>query len=275
MLERKAGSVGEIISAAREITTQFGLDSTGTEVWYRGHGSAHESLQPSLYRPETQRYRYDETTLVEEFRALSAQLTDSKPADDWEWYFLARHHGLPSRLLDWSEGILPALYFALRPNVPVDRPAFEDALRRPAAEPTFDLDGPCIWVLEAASLNVASKNEDLVYIPGGPSTADYLTSAMASPSAGTLPLAIYPPRANRRIVAQQGVFTVHGTDMRSLDELAKGNPQIKLGRILLDRSRIPHMYEELEMLGVSALTLFPDLDNVARHVCWRQQPSTA
>jgi len=42
-------------------------------------------------------------------------ITEWRPENKWEWYFLMQHYGAPTRLLDWSDGalVLVALYFAL------------------------------------------------------------------------------------------------------------------------------------------------------------------
>ena len=58
----------------------------------------------------------EEQDLRLEFKRRGSQLAgEGKPSDHWERYFLMEHYGVPTRLLDWSDGALVALYFALKP----------------------------------------------------------------------------------------------------------------------------------------------------------------
>jgi hypothetical protein len=52
--------------------------------------------------------------LLEEFKARARPLLSCTPADDWEWLALAHHHGLATRLLEWTEHPLVAAFWAVQ-----------------------------------------------------------------------------------------------------------------------------------------------------------------
>jgi hypothetical protein len=77
------------------------------------------------------------------------------------------------------------------------------------------------------------------------------------------PVAIYPLQRNARQHAQRGFFTIHGEDLRSLDEL--DSPSL-IRRVLLPKPAWNDAFKFLEDAGIDEFLMFPDLDGLARHL---------
>ena len=97
-----------------------GEDAIGP--WFRGHQKADWLLKPKLYRDRNYGQVAEmnvEDEIREEFIKRAPILCETLPdgseeRTEWEWYFIMQHFGTPTRLLDWTEGALIALYFAVR-----------------------------------------------------------------------------------------------------------------------------------------------------------------
>lgn len=100
------------------------------DMWvFRGQLDATWDPSPQIDRAEflayRQKYKWTrdrhERWLLEEFKKGARPHAHLPPQDQWEWLALAQHHGLATRLLDWTSNPLGALYFACeRPEAPND-----------------------------------------------------------------------------------------------------------------------------------------------------------
>lgn len=220
--------------------------------WFRGEPSVDTPLLPRLYRKKEDGGDHDENRLLQFFRMKAPSLglgyTPDREATD-QWLFLAQHVGLPTRLLDWSEGSLMALYFALVEKEPI------------------------VWMLNPIELNNLSLSEEgkvdstyytfpLTWV--GDNNIGHLNvrGAWEKDKVGTdLPVAIYPTNIHPRMTVQRSCFTIHGKRKECLNKLIDS---AHLKRYVINPSKSEEMMHDLRMLGVSQATLFPDLDALAK-----------
>ena len=104
-------SVGDLIAKIDELE--------GGKWLFRGHAISTWELKCGLDRKDLKAVRGKltrneyERKILDQFKSRSAPYLKIVPNNDWEWLSLAQHHGLPTRLLDWTTNPLLALYFAV------------------------------------------------------------------------------------------------------------------------------------------------------------------
>ena len=275
-----ATSLGQYLTIVRGLRRRWHIPKKD-ELWFRAEDTKHRRthLQPGLYRPRPSGKRKSVKTLLdlendlyEEFQRCATQLSDIRSSDDqpeWNSYFLMQHHGVPTRLLDWSDGALIALHFAVRDkSLPTksgatiyvldpywlldeldENPDRDDTKRR--------------WKDHLASIKASPGTEDhweALYLPSDPE--ERARRKLTTPQ---IPLLWDSPHVTRRVAAQRSRFMIFGTDPQWLSALVN-RPNSRLRTITITTGSIGRIRQELKDAGVTESVVFPDLDGLGREL---------
>lgn len=215
--------------------------------WFRGVKNEHYKLIPSAYRGAK---AADETSIMRDFKLKSYPYlrdTYSPPVTDWDYYYLLQHHDAPTRLLDWSEGALIALFFALM-------------------DATDEADA-AVWMLNPYILNKRVAGlKDEIYAHSDRELKRYLPDGMNERRLPQAPLAFQPPLISPRMMAQRSVFTVHGKLKRGLETYSAltATGLVKLRISTYNRHEI--LDEQLNVAGITESNIFPEVSGLCREL---------
>lgn len=226
--------------------------------WFRGESECFDTpLLPMVFRTPKREYHdeaesldeyeYDENNLLQTFRRrahlMGLPIVPQRDETD-KWLFLARHVGLPTRLLDWSEGALVGLFFALLEKDPV------------------------VWMLNPHELNLmvgagGGPNEfPITWDPkvNGPAFHNVQAAWVKGEGEVRGAVAIQPHIVHPRMYAQHSNFTVHGSCPQPFGELIEAGWLKKYRIEISDRSEA---LRKLKILGVAESKIMPDAEALA------------
>ena len=251
MQEQRISSWGELQDLLYEDAWRADIARFRSPFAFRGVSDARHDLRSGLSRLGEQA-RTLEHHILRNFRRY-AHAQSVKADSAWNWLAIAQHHGVPTRLLDWTYSPYVAMHFATE------------------ATEYFDRDG-AIW-----SINYVKTND---LLPKSLRTileeenAEAFTAEMLTLAADSLrgfdalakkPFLVFfePPSLDERIVNQFALFSLLSSPTVSLDEWLQRHPGV-VRRLVIPASLKWEIRDKLDQANITERVLFPGLDGLGR-----------
>lgn len=268
--DKRFYTVGSVLDEIMDFTKKWSFHDSAGCPWYRGQDSESPPI-PSLFRDH-----FDEFQLNTTFRNRALALKQSPETERIDkWLFLMQHYGAPTRLLDWTESPILALFFA-----------FDSFNEKCNCEK--EKNNPTIWALHPYKLNEFSK---ISCFPNTWSSHDVKDDSdkVINTNPGLehfrlgfhpksewnkrinleivkYPIAIHSNYFDLRILSQRSCFTIHGTIEKDLVSIFENTPLIKdnfLLKFIIPREYVSQFLSELNSMGISKSTVYPDIEHLA------------
>lgn len=282
---KKITSLASYINEVNEVVSSLRTKNDISKIWFRGESSTKwlTPLMPKAYRlpyndPDcNEAYKYVQNTegnKIAEFKRLASISLNEKliKSTSWNYYYLMQHYGMRTRLLDWTESALIALFFAISDKTDSDS---------------------LVWILDAFELNRntikectnnAFESVSCVYMPNdcrklplindnGKFNLDEMYRRyldMDFPhnenqiSGNYYPLAIYPTLLDERMSSQQSCFTIFGNKINGL--LTANLKDKFLSKIIIDQNSRVDILQELKKCGITFRSIYPDLEGICKSI---------
>ena len=256
--EVKISSVEELIPLLSDQPYRPDLERNRSLYVYRGMANADFRMVTSLRRNCRELQRTLEPAILKNF-AKYAVLEDPTIAQSvWRQMFLGQHHGLPTRLLDWTQSALVALHFAVS----------EDNLEH------MEQHDCMVWRTDIKELyallppkyqQVMAENKAEVF------SVDMLGRAAADIAAydrdmgGSAMVVLEPPSIDSRIVNQYSFFSVIPMDMEDVEGFLDRYTQNTV-KYVIDRRLRWRVRDMLDQLNMSERLFYPGLDGLSRWI---------
>jgi hypothetical protein len=218
---------------------------------FRGMPDSRYDLKTSLIQLGGD-YGSHEADLLRNFRKYAYR--NAAPGDSvWNWLALAKHHGLPTRVLDWTYSPYVAMHFATE-NLEL-----------------FDLDG-VIYCVDYVSTNHLLPDRLKAILEAEDSNV--FTAEMLSQAAGSLRdfdrlsgdefvVFFEPSSLDERIINQYALFSLMSSPTATLDRWLLDKPEL-FRRVVIPASLKWEVRDKLDQANITERVLYPGLDGLSQ-----------
>ncbi|HLJ66899.1 MAG TPA: FRG domain-containing protein [Chloroflexota bacterium] len=220
---------------------------------FRGMSRTEYRLTTSLGRLGRDTTQALEEPILRAFRKYAQGGTQLPGSSIWNWLALAQHHGLSTRLLDWTYSPLVAMHFATE------------------NERNLHADG-VIWCVDYPHTNelLPEKLKQILQDEGSDVfTADMLEQAAGSLSAfdalaGEPFVAFFePPSLDDRIVNQYALFSLVSDPSIDLGDWLREHPDMARCIVIPAELKL-EIRDKLDQSNITERVLYPGLDGLCK-----------
>ena len=190
-------------------------------------------LIPKIGRLAISDIKNFEKKLFRDFNKRYLAYTLKTYSNEWDLLALGQHFGLPTRLLDWTESALMALWFATEKDIKESHSV--------------------VWIFMPDEEDILEEKK---------STSPFETASTKVFS---------PNHISERITAQSGWFTCHKLNEQGkffrFEMLKKYNE--KLQKLIIKKEAFSEIRVKLNTMGINSVTVYPDLIGLTRYLLWK------
>jgi hypothetical protein len=295
MDDNKISSVDEFLKIIFQKTTVQRNDKVEPNIyWFRGESSINfkTPLVPNGYRVLADSFKnlYTGEFISENIKQLERNISaefdrkalpfiNSKRIQNTHWnrYFLMQHYQIYTRLLDWTENALLALFFAAIDYASTDASVWilkPFLLNNFSIQTLLETENKCYIIPPISNDETPRKLLDsngllsLLELTRRYLRMDFNSKEGEKCSNIYYPLAIYPTYLDERMAAQKACFTIFGNKIDGLLTIPNCKETI-IDSIIIDGKSKTKIMKELLLIGIDYNSVFPDSDGLGKSIMYK------
>ena len=282
----EACSVYEYLCLIEQLKKNYtyteGIAILGTQTYtphfiYRGHSNHKKyKLLPGIFRERvvspgctTTEYSQLEFNILNDFISEACRFVKDIPVEDIPaWLEIAQHFGVPTRLLDFTENPLVALYFSCIGSPREDATVW--ILNEPVYNKKIFLEGPLVLTIKSKHMVSKIVSDEIVY-------QDYQVQHYNNPDYIQWPWIYKPHYHEERMNLQSSIFMIWGSDRRPLTEFVSTNEFMTeetvtnqanglICNIIIPANRKHELLNQLNLCGINEKFIYPGMDGIGRYI---------